>query len=159
MHPTLRPATRALIVATLGGIILWTAIIAALLCIVSPTLARADVAHLPAQGGVVCTGDVGCLTPIGARAVALSDATHRPTFARTLRPGRTLTRTRQCAQGGYFADVNAYRANGGALGAQMTNEDGTILAWLARDGRAVTFDGITWQNRTLRSVIVAGWCE
>lgn len=103
----------------------------------------------------------GTPAPFTARAVALSDATWPPSALRLLYPGQTWTVARDgtpCPRGGYYGDVSAYRWNGSALGAQTWTADHQVTYWRATRGR-VTFDGVTFRNRTRDPVLVAGWCQ
>ena len=93
-----------------------------------------------------------------AKPVSLSDARTAPDFLRALKPGRTVTVTRQCPRGGYWMETSAYRGRGGALGGQRWTSDHTVTYWPAAYGGRVTFDGITFANRTTRTVLVGGWC-
>jgi hypothetical protein len=90
-------------------------------------------------------------------AVALADAAYAPDYLRVLRPMRATTVARQCGRDGYWPEVSAYKWNGAALGGQRWNAERTLTYWRAARGR-VTFDGITWRNRTWHAVLVAGWC-
>jgi hypothetical protein len=98
-----------------------------------------------------------------AREVALEDARVPPTRLAYLTPGQSRTYARgiegwNCAGRGWFSDVQAYHWDGSALGPQEFNPKRQIIFWRSVRGR-VTFDGITFRNRTSMPVIVAGWCE
>jgi hypothetical protein len=76
------------------------------------------------------------------------------------RQGRPRICDRQTGRRGYFADVQAYRWNGDALGAQNYSERLAVAYW--RDDQAggrVVYDGVTFVNRTDSPVLVAGWCD
>jgi len=92
-----------------------------------------------------------------AQPVKLSDARTAPDYLRALKPGRTVTVTRQCPRGGW-SDTSAYRGRGGALGGQRWNADHDRTYWRAAYGGRVTFDGVTFRNATTRTVLVGGWC-
>lgn len=94
-----------------------------------------------------------------AEPVKLADAKREPSMLRLLKADRSVTVTRQCARGTYFADTSAYRWNGTALMGQRWNKARDRTFWL--DGQAggrVTFDGIKFHNGTSMDVLIAGWC-
>lgn len=78
-------------------------------------------------------------------------------FTARLSPHRVVTVERQCPRGGYFTESQAYRSNGAGM-RQRWNVDRTLTYWNAPTGR-VTFDGVTFRNRTRATVIVKGWCS
>lgn len=103
------------------------------------------------------------------RAVGLFDAISAPSRLRYLRPRQSVTfaygragnncrRTRH-HRAGFFSDVSAYTWRGGSLRPQRWIDSHTVIAWPSQDGGRVTFDGITFRNRTPSPVLVAGWCE
>lgn len=107
-------------------------------------------------------------SPRHVRAVGLADALSPPQYIVYLGVGAHVTYARtdkghvgeNCPRtGGYFTDVSAYHWNGTALRAQRWTPDGTVTYWPNSNGRRVTFDGITFTNRTRAPVLVAGWCE
>lgn len=120
-----------------------TSVVAALVLSLVLTLAASSVAHAH--------------HPVGKR-VALSDARVAPDYLRALKPGRSVTVTRQCGRNGFWSEVSAYRGRGGALGGQQWNRDHDLTFWRAPYGGRVTFDGITFRNATSRAVLVGGWC-
>lgn len=93
-----------------------------------------------------------------ARAVAAEDASYPGDFTATLRPMQSVTVFEQCSHDGFFTETQAYRSNGGRLGAQQWNRRGDLTFWRGRHG-SVRFDGITFSNRTHAPVIVKGWCS
>lgn len=98
-----------------------------------------------------------------AREVELSDARRPPTRLAYLMPGEARTYARgiegwNCRDRTWFSDVSAYHWDGSALGPQRFNRRTQVMFWRSVRGR-VTFDGITFRNRTDRPVLVAGWCE
>jgi hypothetical protein len=94
------------------------------------------------------------------RPVALTDATVPPNTLRYLMPGQHVTYPIQCANGsGFWSDVSAYRWSGRALGAQRWSRSALRYVWDDPRGGRVTFDGITFRNRTRSPVLVAGWCS
>lgn len=97
-------------------------------------------------------------SPTDARRVSLTDARVAPSMMVLVPAHETHNALTQCAHGTYYSDISAYRWNGRALGAQRWTRERTLTYWRARHGR-VTFDGITWRNRTRAAVLVAGWCE
>jgi hypothetical protein len=85
--------------------------------------------------------------------VGMGDATSAPSFMQMLKPGHSLTVTRQCGTD-YWVELSAYTWRGTALPGQRWNADHDRLHW----GR-VTFDGITWTNHyPHQAVLVAAWC-
>lgn len=92
---------------------------------------------------------------LGARAVSLSDAATMPTVEHALRAHRSVSVPLWCAFN--LTDVSAYYWDGSALGAQRWTSDHTVTYWRAKRGR-VTFDGLTFRNRTRATVLVAVWC-
>jgi hypothetical protein len=105
-----------------------------------------------------------CAAPAAGRSVSLSDATAAPTYLVYLWPGGTVTYAdrhgENCPSGGYFSDVQAYHWNGSALpyGQRWSARLG-VQYWRNEHRRLVTFDGVTFANRTRASVLVAAWCE
>ena len=98
------------------------------------------------------------------RAVALSDANVAPTHLVYLWAGAHVTMADAqgftCTRGrGWYVETSAYRWNGAPLSAQRWNRSRTLTFWRDPRGGRVTFDGITFRNRTARAVLVAGWCE
>lgn len=101
----------------------------------------------------------GAVENAHARAVSLADASYPPTYLVYLYPGASVTYAdhgENCPGGGFFSDVSAYQWNGHAVGRQHHTELSDY--WPTKSGR-VTFDGITFRNRSHRPVLVAGWCE
>lgn len=102
-----------------------------------------------------------------ARAVGLGDAITPPTYLVYLYPHGSVTYARSdrhhvgenCPHGGFFTDVSAYHWNGTALAPQRWTSDHTLTYWRNRNGRSVSFDGITFHNGTYSPVLVAGWCD
>jgi hypothetical protein len=92
-----------------------------------------------------------------AQPVVLSDAAVSPTWLRLVQPHRSAAIPLGCAY--RASDVSAYRWNGHALGAQRWTADHLVTYWTTRHHRRVTFDGVTFRNRTRSAVIVAAWCE
>lgn len=100
---------------------------------------------------------------VSAKRVTLADATAAPTELRMLKRGQRVSFDNQCGNSPigepyYFGNVQAYTWQGGALGGQRWNRAHDRMYWRARTGR-VTFDGVTFVNRTKRAVLVAGWCD
>lgn len=98
------------------------------------------------------------------RAVGLFDAVAPPQYLVYLGPGASVTYAyghdgHNCPRGGFFTDTSAYTWRGGSLTPQRWNRDRTLTFWRSQDGGRVTFDGITFRNRTPSPVLVAGWCE
>lgn len=97
------------------------------------------------------------------RAVSLSEARQAPTYLVMLYPGASVSYDPDdgmgnCPhRGGFFSDVSAYDWRGGAIGPQRT-DDWSVEYWRHPSGGRVTFDGLTFRNRTHRKVLVAGWC-
>lgn len=94
-----------------------------------------------------------------ARAVPLAAATEAPAMLRYLMPGQHETRVIQCPNAVHWTNVSAYRWNGRALGAQRWSANALRDVWDDPRGGRVTFDGITFRNRTRAPVLVAGWCD
>lgn len=90
------------------------------------------------------------------RAVSLADARTAPVSMTYLYPNQRVSPA-QCGSH-YFTDTSAYMWRGGALGAQRWNRAHDRTFWRAPYGGRVTFDGVTFVNRTKRGVLVAGWC-
>jgi hypothetical protein len=146
---------RFAIAASLAGLALMCTSTAALgTSFASSTPSAAPTGTLPPTVGQVSIG-----TPLRvARPVALTDARVSPdTLARIpAHSERTYPASAQCGDG-YWTEYSAYTRTGGALGGQQWNEDNTLSWWRAPHGR-VTFDGITFRNKTNRTVLVGGWC-
>lgn len=110
-----------------------------------------------------------------AREVELSDARIAPSKLAYLKPGQDRTYAHgvegwNCPHRTWFSDVSAYHWDGSALGPQRFDARALKYVWRNTVQRArrshwrsvkgqVTFDGITFHNRTGQPVIVAGWCE
>lgn len=107
------------------------------------------------------TTAIGCWLAPGADAkrVSLADAPYAPDFKRTLKPGQSIDRFRQCKGGRYWSDFHAYRADGGRMGEQRWVARLSVYRWRHPRGGFVYFDGIGFENRTRYRVVVAGWCE
>jgi hypothetical protein len=109
---------------------------------------------------IVGAGIVASDAMAAARPVALADASTPPNTLRYVMPGQHVTYPIQCANGsGFWSDVSAYRWNGKPLGAQRWSRSALRWVWDDPRGGRVTFDGITFRNRTRSPVLVAGWCE
>jgi hypothetical protein len=95
--------------------------------------------------------------------VSLWDAVQPPSELSVVWPGESHTYARgregwNCSHHAWFTDVQAYRWNGQALGRQQWNDRTQVIFWRDKRGGRVTFDGITFRNRTHHPVQVAGWC-
>jgi hypothetical protein len=86
------------------------------------------------------------------RPVNLTNSSYPPDFLEYVQPGERSSDVPKCT-----SDVSAYRWNGRALGAQHSNTMGDRIVWNGQRGRAV-YDGMSFENRTHRPVLVAAWC-
>jgi hypothetical protein len=115
--------------------------------------------------GLIASAADGSAAPphvqIAPRAVGLFDAERPPTYLVYLYPRGSVTLADahgyNCKRGGYFTDTSAYTWRGGSLGRQHSSD--TLQWWRSQDGGRVTFDGVTFRNRTPSPVLVAGWCD
>lgn len=116
--------------------------------------------------GAIQTAGSFASSAMQARPVALAQATTPPTEMVYLYPNASVTYADangyNCPDHrSYFVETSAYQWNGKALAGQRWNADHTVSFW-TRPGhphQRVSFDGITFRNRTKTGVLVAGWCE